>query len=79
MRDDKLYSGLIDLYRTVYKSLGHDFDKIDKFRDFFLNYEISKEVEDKIVNEFLNSSRLSKLQKQVIKNNYYLGVSPKNI
>ena len=79
MKQDKLYDALLDLYREVYLSLGYCFDDIDKTKDFYLGYQIDKATEDKIVNVFLNSRRLTKHQKEVIKINYYLGVSPRNI
>jgi len=76
MKSDKLYETLLNCYREIYRSLGVDFDKIDKQEGFYLNYEIDGVVEDKIVNEFINSQRLTRHQKQVIKSSYYLGCAP---
>lgn len=79
MKTDKLYNVLLDLYRAVYSSIGYNFDDIDKEDNFFWKYEIDGSAEDKIVNDFINSQKLTKFQKIIIKNNYYMGVSPKRV
>lgn len=77
MEQEELYDTLLELYTKVYESIGVVFETLDKYQDFFLEHEIDSEVETKIVNEFLNSHKLTKLQKQVLKNNYYMGCAPK--
>lgn len=77
MKDDKLYKILLALYVEIYASLSVDFNELDKEDGFFMNYEIGREVEVKLVNDFLSRQRLTRLQKRVIKNNYYIGCSPK--
>lgn len=77
MKQDKLYNILLDLYREVYKSIGVDFDTVDKVKEWFWEYEIEEVIQDKLINEFLNSRRLSVLEKRVIKSSYYIGCSPK--
>lgn len=79
MKNDKLYQILFELYVQVYRSIGVDFNSIDKEENFFLNYKIDREVEVKLVNDFLSRQKLTTLQKRVIKNSYYLGCSPANI
>lgn len=79
MKNDKLYQILVQLYVEVYKYIGEDFNSIDKEENFFLNYKIDREVEVKLVNDFLSRQKLTTLQKRVIKNSYYLGCSPANI
>lgn len=79
MKNDKLYQILLELYVQVYRSIGVDFNSIDKEENFFLNYKIDREAEVKLVNDFLSRQKLTTLQKRVIKNSYYLGCSPANI
>ena len=78
MKQDKLYNILLDLYREIYKSIGVDFDTVDKEPNWFWEYEIDADIQDKLVKDFLNSRRLSVLEKKVISINYYMGCSPKN-
>lgn len=79
MKQDKVHNTLKALYEVVYASIGYDFGSIDKVQDFYKNYLICSDAEDKIVNDFLNSKKLTKLQKQVIKSSYYIGCSPSNL
>lgn len=79
MGTDKLYNKLLELYRTVYSAIGIDFDSVDKVDNWCLQYNIDESAEEQIVEDFLNKNKLSKLEKQVLKFNYYLGVSPKTI
>lgn len=74
---DKLYNKLLELYKTVYNSIGINFDEVDKVDNWFMNYYIDREDEDRLVDDFLKKSRVSLWEKRAIKSSYYLGVSPK--
>jgi len=74
---------LLEVYRTVYKELGADLDKLiedgtTKEDMWFMEFEMSRERQEEILNDILSKSRLSKHQKRTVEINYWLGCSPKN-
>lgn len=75
---------LDDIYRRLYdeSTPKRNWDKLKvseeaKQHNFFLNYTISQEVCDNIIEEEIKKHKLMKYQKQLIKNTIYLGCSPK--
>lgn len=74
---------LMEVYRTVYKELGIDLDKLiedgtTKENMWFMQYEMSLERQEEILNDILSKSKLNKHQKRAVEMNYWLGCSPKN-
>jgi hypothetical protein len=70
---------LLDIYRAVYFDIGVNFDEIDKSKqDWFLDYCLSESRQEEILEDMLKGKRITKLKKNAIKMNYYLGVSPKS-
>lgn len=74
---------LMEVYRTVYKELGIDLDKLiedgtTKENMWFMRYEMSLERQEEILNDILSKSKLNKYQKRTVEINYWLGCSPQN-
>jgi hypothetical protein len=70
---------LLDIYRAVYFDIGVNFDEIDKSKQYwFLDYCLSDSRQEEILEDILKGKRLTKLKKNAIKLNYWLGCSPKS-
>ena len=79
MKQTKEQQLLLDIYRAVYWEIGVNFDEIDKSKqDWFLAYCLSDSRQEEILEDMLRGKRLTKLSKNTIKMNYWLGCSPKN-
>lgn len=79
MKNNKVYDALLQAYRLVYAEIGVDFDEIDKVDGFYMNYQLDDEVQQKILNKVINSSKLSRLEKSAVTTSFWLGVSPRGI
>ncbi len=70
---------LLEIYRAVYFDLGVSFDLIDKTKQgWFLDYCLHGSRQEEIMESVLKSKRLTKLKKQMLRNSYWLGCSPRN-
>jgi len=79
-KEEKL---LIDIYRAVYWEIGVNIDELiesgeTKKEGWFLNYCLSALRQKEILEDMLKGQKLTKLKRQVIRNSYYLGCSPKS-
>lgn len=78
---DKL---IMQIYREMYAVSEPiaDFDKLietgeAKKEGFFNNYLIDRKIHDEIIERNIKNKRLSKQEKQIIRNTINLGCSPK--
>jgi ornithine carbamoyltransferase len=79
MKTTKEQQLLLNIYRAIYFDIGVNFDEINKSKqDWFLDYCLPESRQEEILEDILNGKRLTKLKKNAIKMNYYLGVSPKS-
>ena len=81
MNQFKLTYTVEDILRELYLNATPPtlFDSIDKNRDkWYLEYEISREKEEEIIEKHLKGKRFTKLTKQAIRNAVY-NLAPKNI
>jgi hypothetical protein len=79
MKTTKEQQLLLYIYRAVYFDIGVNFDEIDKSKqDWFLDYCLSDSRQKEILEDILKGKRLTKLKKNAIRLNYWLGVSPKS-
>lgn len=83
-RDSKLQQILTDLYHKVYAELDVNIAEliesgVTKEEGWFMEYEMSNERQEEIMEEFLKGKRLSKVEKDRLRMSYWLGCSPKGI
>ena len=81
MNQFKLTYTVEDILRELYLNATPPtlFDSIDKTRDnWYLDYCISRQKEEEIIEKHLKGKRFTKLTKQAIKNAVY-NLAPKNI
>ena len=87
MKETKIQKIIWDIYKELYANSEPktDFDELVKSAEKnekgekiipFENYFIEQELMDKIIEKHLKNKRLTKLAKNAIKVNVYLGVSP---
>lgn len=78
--DEKLYEIVKNIYRELYQNSSPkgDWDKLIKSNsiDFFEKYFISREKYDDILDKHLKKHKLTKMQKNKIKNVVALGSAP---
>lgn len=75
---------LMEVYRAVYSELGVELDKLiedgtTKEDMWFMQFEMSRERQEEILNDILGKSGLPKHSKQKVSINYWLGGSPKSV
>ena len=89
MKETKIQKIIWDIYKELYANSEPktDFDELVKSAQKnekgekiipFENYFIEQELMDEIVEKHLKNKRLTKLAKNSIKFNIYLGVSPRS-
>ena len=81
MKTNKPTYTVEDILRELYLNATPPtlFDSIDKTRDnWYLDYCISRQKEEEIIEKHLKGKRFTKLTKQAIKNAVY-NLAPKNI
>lgn len=76
---DKYTRLLLNIYRSVYKELGVDFDLHEKGDNWFMDYEMSHKRQEEIANSILDKTNLPRWKKDSIMTSYWLGPSPKGI
>jgi len=81
--DEKLYEICIDIYREMYEKAfpSADLDKliiagITKKKDWFMNYYLPLEEQQKIVDFHCKKNHCSKYEKKKIESEVWLGCSP---
>ena len=77
-KEEKL---LFDIYRAVYKEIGVDFDALIESGEtrqdgWFSKYFLEETRQKEILENMLKNKKISKLNKQRIRNSYWLGCSP---
>ena len=81
MKTNKPTYTVEDILRELYLNATPPtlFDSIDKNRDkWYLEYEISREKEEEIIEKHLKGKKYTKLTKQMIRNAVF-NLAPKNI
>ena len=89
MKETKIQKIIWDIYKELYANSEPktDFDELVKSAEKneegekiipFENYFIEQELMDEIIEKHLKNKRLTKLAKNSIKFNIYLGVSPRS-
>ena len=81
MKSSKPTYTVEDILRELYLNTTPSvrFDSIDTSKEFwYLDYEISAEKEEEIIEKHLKGKRFTKLTKQMIRNAVY-NLAPKNI
>ena len=69
---------ILDIYRRIYSEIYVDFDSVDKTSDnWFWNYFLAQEKQDKIIEEMLSKIKITRLKRQMLRNTLYLGALPK--
>lgn len=77
-KEEKL---LFDIYRAVYKEIDVDFDALIESGEtskegWFSKYFLDEKIQKEIMENMLKNKKISKLNKQRIRNSYWLGCSP---
>lgn len=83
MREDKLKEAIFEIYRRAYRESDPpgDFDKMMESGEcqqdrFFMNYYLSHERLNEIINEVCKEKKVKKWEKRAIFINVILGGSP---
>ena len=82
--DEYLWNICMKIYREMYKKAtpSANFDElikkgITKKRNWFMNYYLPKEEQEKIVEKYLKKYKCSKIEKDKIRFEIWLGCSPR--
>ena len=85
-RNQRLWNICMDIYRELYAKADPpaDFDELIKSGEakrqkFFMNYYLSEENTERIVEEHIKKNKLKKHDAELVRAEIYLGASPTSV